>query len=141
MELITQGKRDMKTACKFILFLILSTSISIAREHVIYSVEEEVPMGEENEIQKKNYYINMGNNQGLKNGTILEVFRIISKANPYDNLKRINYKVKIGELKVLHSDDEAAIGSSQSVRLSINDPLFEVRNFMIGDHVSVKVKD
>lgn len=114
---------------------------SFAREHLIYSIDEEIPMGYENEKPKRNYYVNIGSNQGVKAGTTLDVFRIISKSNPYDNLKRINYKVKIGELEVLHSDDHAAIGSLKQIKVGIKDPLFEISSFMIGDYVGVSVKD
>lgn len=131
----------MKTTCKFLIFTFLFNFSAFARNHLIYTVEEEVPMGYENEITKKNYYVNMGANQGVKPGTILDVFRIISKSNPYDNLKRVNYKVKIGELKVLHSDEEAAIGSIKKMKLGDEDPLFEIRGFMIGDSVSVSIND
>lgn len=130
----------MKTTCNFFILFTLFTAISAsARDHLIYSVAEDIPMGYENEVLKKNYYVNIGTNQGVSNGTVLDVFRTISKSNPYDQLKRINYQVKVGELKVLHSDEEAAIGVIKLINDSENTPLFELRNFIIGDKVSVNV--
>jgi hypothetical protein len=134
-------KRDMKATCKFLILTFLLSFSAYARDHLIYSIDEEVPMGYENEKTKKNYYVNIGANQGVKSGTVLDVFRVISKSNPYNNLKRVNYKVKIGELEVLHSDDEAAIGSLKLIKLGVKDPLFEIRGFMIGDSVSVSIND
>lgn len=110
-----------------------------AREHQIYSVSEEVPMGYENEVLKKNYYVNIGENQGVRRGATLDVFRIVSKLNPYENQKRINHRIKIGELKILHADEEAAIGALKTLENGEDAPLFEIENFMIGDHVSVSV--
>jgi hypothetical protein len=83
------------------LFLLMSNGFS--RDYIIYSVAQELPMGVENEKLKKNYYINMGNNQGLEQGTVLDVFRVISRLDPYETKKRYNYKVKIGEIEVVHS--------------------------------------
>lgn len=131
----------MKFTCKLLIVSFLFTMPSFAREHLIYSIDEQIPMGYENEKPKKNFYVNIGSNQGVKTGTILDVFRVISKSNPYDNLKRINYKVKIGELEVLHSDDQAAIGSLKEIKLGNKDPLFEISSFMIGDYVSVSVEN
>lgn len=134
----------MKTSCKIVFFALLWASLSakgFSRDHQIYSVSEEVPMGYENEILKKNYYVNIGENQGVRKGTVLDVFRVISKLNPYENQKRINHRVKIGELQVLHADDEAAIGAFKEINDGREDPLFEIENFMIGDHVSVSVND
>ena len=71
--------------------------------------------------------------------TVLDVYRTISKSNPYDDKKRVNYKVKIGELEVLHAEDEAAIAIVKTQDQTKKVPLFEIKYFMIGDHVSVKV--
>jgi len=120
-----------------ITLLILSTS-SFARSYVIFSMTQDLPMGVEDEVVRKNYYINMGASQGLKKNTILDVFRIVSMQNPYDNKKRVNYKVKIGELKVLTSSEDASIAV---VKKYVKDeaPIFEVPQFMIGDHVAINL--
>jgi len=99
---------------------------------------QDLPMGLENEVIRKNYYINMGAGQGVKKDSILDVFRIVSVQNPYDNKKRVNYKVKIGELKVLHSSDEAAIAMVNEYATG-DIPILELNQFMIGDHVSINV--
>lgn len=117
--------------------LIFSTTI-FARSYVIFSLAQDLPMGLENEVVRKNYYINMGSGQGVKKDSILDVFRIVSVQNPYDNKKRVNYKVKIGELKVLHSSDEAAIAMVNEYEKE-DVPIFELNQFMIGDHVSINV--
>ncbi len=133
----------MKFTCaKYILtMLMLSMAFNLmAREHQIFTVAEDLPMGFENEILRKNYYVDIGADQGVQKGTILDVFRVISKANPYNDQKRVNYKVKIGELEVLHSEDASSIGSLKSFEGGVKSPLFEISGFMIGDHVTVKVK-
>lgn len=94
-------------------------------------------MGIENEVIRKNYYINMGSGQGVKKDSVLNVFRIISVQNPYDNKQRVNYKVKIGELKVIHSSEEATIAMVNSYEEK--SPIFELPQFMIGDHVAINV--
>ncbi|MCO4755873.1 MAG: hypothetical protein KC478_15435 [Bacteriovoracaceae bacterium] len=135
----------MRISCNYFILaiscLLISMPQAFSREHQIYSVEEEVPMGYENETLKKNYYVNIGENQGVTKGTTLNVFRIISKLNPYENQKRVNHRIKIGELKVLHADEEAAIGAIQLLNKGDDTPLFEIENFMIGDHVSVNISN
>ncbi len=95
-------------------------------------------MGVENEVIRKNYYVNMGAGQGVKKNSVLDVFRIISVQNPYDSKKRVNYKVKVGKLKVLHSSDEASIATVEEYDKE-DTPIFELPQFMIGDHVSINV--
>jgi hypothetical protein len=124
-----------------LLVLTLSLFLSqaaLARSYVIFNMAQDLPMGLENEVIRKNYYINMGAGQGVKKDSILDVFRIVSIQNPYDNKKRVNYKVKIGELKVLHTSDEAAIAKVNEYE-SGEIPILELNQFMIGDHVSINV--
>lgn len=94
-------------------------------------------MGVPNEVVKKNYYVNMGKLQGVQKGTTLDVFRTIQRVDPYTTKKRYNYKVKVGELKVVHTEDNAAIGSLESVNNGKDEALLEINNLMIGDEVSV----
>jgi hypothetical protein len=117
-----------------------STKRAKAKDYIIYSVVQDLPMGEENEIIKKNYYINMGNNQGLEEGSVLDVFRVISRLDPYETKKRFNYKVKIGEVKILHTEDDSSIATLQKINNSATSPLFEIPALMIGDRVDVKIK-
>lgn len=119
-------------------FLIFSQNLW-AKSYVIFSLAQDLPMGHEGEVIRKNYYINMGSGQGVKKDSVLDVFRIVSVQNPYDNKKRVNYKVKIGELKVVHSSDEAAIAVVNKYEKEDETPIFELPQFMIGDHVAINV--
>lgn len=124
-------------------FLLLLTTLLMsqnlwARSYVIFSLAQDLSMGTENEVIRKNYYVNMGKGAGVKKDAILDVFRIISIQNPYDNKKRVNYKVKIGELKVIHSSDDASIAMVNEYEKE-DVPVFEIPQFMIGDHVAINV--
>lgn len=121
-----------------ILFTLLISQAVSARSFVIFSMAQDLPMGFENEVVRKNYYVNIGSSQGVKKDSILDVFRIVSVQNPYDNKKRVNYKVKIGELKVLNTTDDAAIASVSTYEKE-DTPIFELNQFMVGDHVSINV--
>lgn len=122
-----------------LLSLLLFSQTIWARTYMIFSLSQDLPMGHEGEVVRKNYYINMGSGQGIKKDSVLDVFRVISVQNPYDNKKRVNYKVKIGELKVINSSDEASIAMVNLYEKEENTPIFELPQFMIGDHVSINV--
>lgn len=112
-----------------------------SKDYIIFNVAQDIPMGEPDEVIKKNFYVNMGEKQGLKQGSELDVFRIISRLDPYQTKKRFSYRVKIGELKVIHSEDNTAICDLSKLGDNIKSPMFEINNFMIGDLVGVKLKD
>jgi hypothetical protein len=107
---------------------------------VIFNISQDFPMGEDNEILNKNYYVNIGSSQGVHDGTILDIFRIISKDNPYAGTKRINMKIKIGELKIIHSEDNHSIAVLNRF-LTDKRHYLEVNAVMVGDQVNVKVHD
>lgn len=97
-------------------------------------------MGIENETITKNYYVNMGEKQGLESGTVLDVFRVISRLDPYETKKRYNYRVKIGELEVIHAEENSAITNLKAIDEGQKKGIFfDVPGLMIGDHVGVKV--
>jgi hypothetical protein len=121
-----------------ILLTLLISNTVWSRSFVIFSMTQDLPMGLENEVLRKNYYVNIGSNQGIKKDSILDVFRIVSIQNAYDNKKRVNYKVKIGELKVINSSEEAAITMISEYEKE-DTPIFELNQFMVGDHVSINV--
>ncbi len=129
-------RRFLQTIAIVLIWTITSSS---AREYVVYNIGIEIPMSDE-VIPKKNFYINMGSNQGLREGVVVDVFRVVSRIDPYKTKKRFNYKVKIGELEILHSEDDSAIASMSSLKNTDKDALyFEVDGIMIGDHVAVKI--
>lgn len=127
---------------KFLVLLLslLFTHSLWARTFVIFSMNQDLNMGvEEAQNIRKNYFVNMGSNQGVKKDTKLDVFRIISVQNPYDNKKRVNYKVKIGELRVITSSEDAAIAKVEEYISKEETPIFDLDQFMVGDHVAISV--
>jgi len=124
----------------FMLLLVFTASMAIAKDYAIYSISQDFPMGNKDEILKKNYYIDMGKNQGVAKGTTLDVYRVISVLDPYQNKKRYNHKIKIGQLKVLHAEETNAIAVLDKMEKEDEMPVLDVSSLMIGDLVNVHVK-
>lgn len=122
-----------------IICLIFTTSMGMARDYIIYSISQDLPMGLENEIIKKNYYVNIGKQQGLKEGTVLDVIRTISRLDPYETKKRYNYNVNIGKLKVLHTENSSSIARMEEMLKGPDIPYLEIDSFIIGDKVDVHI--
>jgi len=125
-----------------ILFITLTftATMAIAKDYVIYSISQDIPMGYKNEVIRKNYYLDFGKSQGISKGTLVDVYRVVSVLDPYENKKRFNHKIKVGELKVLHSEDGSSIGVLNKLESSDDTPVFEIGNLMIGDVVTAHVK-
>tara|TARA_R110000868_G_scaffold55424_10_gene172391 strand:- start:322 stop:729 length:408 start_codon:yes stop_codon:yes gene_type:complete len=122
-----------------IVSFLFTASMAIAKDYIIYSIGHDLPMGQVDQKIRKNFYVNMGANQGLESGSVLTIYRQLSQLDPYATKKRYNYKIKIGELKVIHAEEDAAIGTLHSFNNSEEAPLIDVEAPMIGDQISVKV--
>mgnify|MGYP006427800007 CR=1 FL=1 len=107
--------------------------------NVIFSISQSFPMRNHQEKAKKNFYVNMGENQGLQKGTVLDVFRTFSRRDPYDSKERYRYTLKIGELKVIHVERNRAVAKLSNFS-SLDEFYLENEKFMIGDKVAVNLK-
>ena len=125
--------------CTIIFALVLGLGITpaIAQNHIIYSIVQDIPMGEPDEVIKKNYYVNMGQSQGLSSGTTLNVFRTFSRVDPYKSKKAYNHSLKIGELEVIHVENGNAIASLKNLSATATSPLVDINALMIGDRVEI----
>lgn len=124
----------------FMVTLAFTASMAIAKDYVIYSISQDIPMGVEKEVLRKNFYIDMGKSQGVAKGSVLDVYRVVSILDPYENKKRYNHKIKIGEVKVLHAEDTSSIGILNKIESEEETPVFEIGKLMIGDVVTAHVK-
>ncbi|MBF0312014.1 MAG: hypothetical protein HQK52_01290 [Oligoflexia bacterium] len=120
------------------LIFILSYESAKAKEYVIYSISQDVPMGYKGEKLRKNFHLTMGSDQGVQEGTLLDVFRMVSVFNPYKaNGQYSNYKLKVGELSVIQTDKEFSTANLHKFNKEEKAPILEIEGFMIGDQVEV----
>jgi hypothetical protein len=123
----------------FLLFSIFYINLLFAQNYSIYGITQDFPMGEKDEVIRKNFYVTLGREQGVYPGTTLDVFRtlfIINSANP---VEKINQRVKLGELKVIHSENQASIAILESNMKINKDLVFDFKGINLGDEVSPKV--
>ncbi|MFG1500542.1 hypothetical protein ABMA70_10085 [Halobacteriovorax sp. XZX-3] len=131
----------MKTLAHFILVIIgiLFQTQVIANGYMIYSVEHELPMTNDVQEIQKNYYVNLGEKQGIKNGTLLDVYRVVILNDPYDREKRYRHKMKVGQLEVIHHDSDTSIAITKNFNDKDRQPILDIPAFMVGDQVNVNL--
>lgn len=133
-------KKYFELPVLFMVTLAFTASMAIAKDYVIYSISQDIPMGYEKEVLRKNFYIDMGKNQGVAKGSVLDVYRVVSVLDPYESKKRFNHKIKIGEVKVLHAEESSSIGVLNNLEKIDETPVFEIGKLMIGDVVTAHIK-
>ena len=127
----------MAKLLKTVLFLAFSSFV--ANGYVIYSIAQDIPMGFDKEEVRKNFYVNMGEIQGLKKGTKLSVYRDVVKLDSEDEKKRYAYRIKIGYLEVVHTEDNSAIAVHKESEKINKQIVLDGYGPMVGDTVDVDV--
>jgi hypothetical protein len=106
-----------------------------ADEYTVYQVFRPVDLGETGVQPPKDIFVNMGTNQGVKKGTVLDVYRKISS---FDNLTQKlagDHVIPVGRIKVIHSDEKTSIARLDKFVSVDQEPALLPQAIMIGDVV------
>jgi hypothetical protein len=104
---------------------------------IVYSVFKGIDLGNPNEMIQKDYFVNLGTNQGIRVGTVLEVAR---KSPSYDLTTEKLYKDLIfpfARIKVIHAEKDASIARLEKLYSQDVTPVLVPRSVIVGDLVRV----
>jgi len=116
-------------------FSLLSLPANADREFVIYSTYRGVDLGAPGENSPRDYYVNIGSENGVRPGSTLEVWR---KMPTYDLASQKLYKdltFPIARLKVIHVESNAAVARVDTFYPPEKSPAILPRAVMVGDQV------
>jgi hypothetical protein len=107
---------------------------SQAQEFVVYGVHKDLDLGNPGETPQKDYYLNMGSSQGVREGSLIEVHR---RMPTYDLIAEKLHKdviFPIARLKVIHAESNASIARLEKVLPADKTPVTgSPRAVMVGD--------
>ena len=106
-----------------------------AEESIVYSIYKGLDFGNPGENPQKDFYVNIGTQQGVKPGSVLEVIRKIAT---YDLTSQKLYKdvvFPIAKIKVIHAEPNASIARLESMLPAEQTPVIVPRAVMVGDSV------
>ncbi len=110
---------------------------ALGADFSVYSVYKGLDLGNPGEVPQKDFYVNMGSANGVRNGSILQVIR---KVATYDVTSQKLYKdvsFQIATLKVIHTEGNAAIARLEKVLDAEITPATTPRAVMVGDLVKL----
>lgn len=100
--------------------------------YTVYSVYQALDLGNPNEVPQKDYYLSMGQSQGVRDGSIIEVMR---KVPTYDLVSEKLYKemtFPIARLKVIHVESSTAVARLEKLFPPEKTPALSPRAVMVG---------
>lgn len=131
----------MKHALKIALGIALIGWVAVgghnshAEDFTIYGTYRPVDLGNTGEPPPKDFYVNLGANQGLGKGATLEVLR---KVSTFDLESHKLYKdlfFPIATLKVIHVESNAAVARLDRMLPFNETPSYSPQAVMVGDLV------
>lgn len=117
--------------------LVAHSAPAEASEFVVYSVYKGLNYGNPGEIPQKDFYVNMGSENGVRKGSVLEVVR---RTATYDLSSQKLYKdvnYPIGTLKVIHVEGNAAIARLDKMIPADQMPASNPPAILVGDTVRI----
>jgi hypothetical protein len=88
----------------------------------------------------RDVYVNMGTNQGIKDGSSLDAYRVITTVDELNQKVGRNISFKFAKLKVIHAETDLAVARVTQILAPDNTPLAGYSNVMVGDEVEVAKK-
>lgn len=91
----------------------------------------------ENEPVARDYYINAGSQQGLKNNMVLFVYRRVPVRDPSGGQTLGDLQVPVGQVKVLFLQERLAVAREFQLHDYDSTPVLDQKGVMIGDKVQL----
>ena len=113
--------------------------IANADAYQVFGVKSDFPM-RDGQNPLRDVYVNIGTDQGIKNGSHLDAYRTISTVDDTQQKVGPNFSFKFAKLKVLHADSKMAVARVIEFLPVENIPLGQYTNIMVGDRVEVTSK-
>lgn len=123
----------------FVLLGVLSSTTALAGEYKVFGIRTDFPMTDGQPLFR-DVYINMGTNQGIKTGSTLDAYRVVTTVDEINQRMGKNMTFKFAKLKVIHSEADLAIARVVQMLPPESTPLGNFTNVMVGDEVEVAKK-
>ncbi|HEY8279053.1 MAG TPA: hypothetical protein VIH99_05490 [Bdellovibrionota bacterium] len=121
-----------------IVYAICATA-ALAGDYKVFGIRTDFPMADGQQLFR-DVYVNMGTNQGIKTGSSLDAYRIVTSVDELNQRTGKNTAFKIARLKVIHADTDLAVARVVQFLPPETTPLGAFTNVMVGDEVEVGKK-
>jgi hypothetical protein len=124
------------------LFIIIGVSIlpkSVFAADPVYSVfdiKKTIPLNSHQKVYR-DFYVNLGADQGAKAGSILAVYRRQGVVDYYRNTLHEDLLVPVAHMKVIQAGKTMSVARMESVTPSKQIPVVEFNSIMLGDRVEL----
>jgi hypothetical protein len=123
----------------FIASLFLYSTAVHAEGFTVFSVKTDFPMSD-GQTHFRDVYVNMGTSQGIKPGSKLDAYRVLTTVDEINQKTGRNISFKIARLKVIHAEPDMAVARVIEFLPPESTPIGTYTNVMVGDRVDASVR-
>lgn len=124
----------------FITGLFLSTTfLANAADYTVFGVKSDLLMNDGGP-SFRDIFVNMGTGQGIKVGSKLDAFRVVTTIDEINQKTGRNISFKIARLKVIHAESDMAVARVIEFLPPESTPIGTYTNVMVGDKVDISVR-
>ncbi len=105
----------------------------------VYGIRTDFPMTDGQQTFR-DVYVNMGTDQGIKVGSVLEAYRVVTTVDEINQRVGKNISFKIAVLKVIHAEGDIAVARVEKMLPAEVVPTGTFTNVMVGDRVDISSK-
>jgi len=105
--------------------------------NIIY-ISRKLKMSSLDATAPKDFYVDLGDQQGLKTGDVLEVYRVQPVLNGVTGDANNFVRVRLGELKIILLGEFSSIARIHTLADAKELPVLDYPAFMLGDVVAAK---
>lgn len=117
----------------------ICVTAAVAGDYKVFGIRTDFTMADD-QPTFRDVYVNMGTNQGIKPGSTLDAYRVITTIDELNQRTGRNISFKIAKLKVIHAETDLAIARVTQFLPPDSTPIGSFTNVMVGDEVEVSKK-
>lgn len=129
-------KSDVRTRIQIALVVALLTEVAAAG--TIVSVGRRLRMTNAEPLPPKDFYVDLGQREGLREGDVLTVSRQIVNVHDRVGSPTARIRITLGELTVIAVGEGGSYARQASLRAPSELPFMDSPGFMTGDEVQTK---
>ncbi len=122
---------------KFLLIFLFP--LTTFAEFQVFGVKSDFLL-DESQPKYRDVYVNIGTTQGVKVGSMLDVFRVITPVDEINQRSAKNVSFKFAKMKIIHADSDSAVARVTQFYPPENTPLSAYTNVIVGDRVEIANK-
>lgn len=102
----------------------------------VFDLKQTVPLNNKQKVFR-DYYVNLGSDQGAKAGSILAVYRRQGVVDYYRNTLHEDLLVPVAHMKIIQAGKTMSVARLASITPSKQIPVVEFNSVMMGDRVEL----